>query len=107
CVWLVSALRFGLPMMYLLLLTNISTFYPKGTKGDPYINNVGKSFTFAIVCLMVIGLTVHYWNAIWMLWAVCLGVRASIKESQVSSPSYDIRERHINAQAHRRLIGRH
>jgi hypothetical protein len=107
CVWLVCALRFGLPMMYLLLLTNFATFYPKGAKGDPYINNAGKSFTFAIVCLMVIGLTVHYWNAIWMLWAVCLGIRTSIKESQVGSPSYDIRKKHINARAHRRVIGGH
>ena len=87
-VWIVVALRFGLPMMFLLLLTNIATFFrPKarlrGNTRDPYIDDAGTGFTFALSCFMAIGLTVHYWNAIWMLWAVCLGVRASIKESQL------------------------
>jgi hypothetical protein len=88
CVWIVCALRFGLPMIFFLFLTNIGAYFrlaprSKGGGSDPYIDNAGTAFTFAITCFMGIGLTVHYWNAIWMLWAVCLGVRASIKESQI------------------------
>jgi hypothetical protein len=87
-VWLVTALRFGLPMMYLFLLTNIGTFLrippkKKSQKTDPYIDNAGTAFTFSIMCFMGIGLTVHFWNATWMLWAVCLGARASIKEAEL------------------------
>jgi len=27
-----------------------------------------------------VGLTVHYWNSIWMFWGVVLGIRASLGE---------------------------
>jgi len=86
-VWLVCAVRFGIPMIVLLLMANIGTFYRsapriKGGAADPYINSLGTGFTASIICFCVIGLTVHYWNAIWILWGVCLGVRAAIKESQ-------------------------
>jgi hypothetical protein len=87
-VWIVCALRFGIPMIVFLLLSNIATFFPttprlRGNKRDPQVDNAGTGFTFALVCFMGIGLTVHFWNAIWMLWAVCLGVRGAIKESQL------------------------
>jgi hypothetical protein len=118
-VWLVFALRFGLPMMVLLLLTSIGTFFPpapqfKGKATDLYINNAGTAFTYGIMCFMLIGLTVHYWNATWMLWAVCLGTRASIKESQIwisNGPSptdrgRKIAGRHIHRSIHGRVVGR-
>jgi O-antigen ligase len=87
-VWLVCAVRFGIPIIVLLLMTNIGTFYRsapriEGGAADPYINSLGTGFTASIICFCIIGLTVHYWNAIWILWGVCLGVRAAIKESQV------------------------
>jgi hypothetical protein len=86
-VWLVCAIRFGLPMMIFLLMTNVCTFFPlvrtKGRVINAYINDAGTAFTYGIMCFMLIGLTVHFWNATWMLWAVFLGVRASIKESQM------------------------
>jgi hypothetical protein len=92
-VWIVCAVRFGLPMIFFLLLTNIGTFFRavgKGEESDSYIKNAGTAFTFGLVCLMSIGLTVHYWNAIWMFWGVCLGTRASIKEF-VGSAHYGAR----------------
>jgi O-antigen ligase len=87
-VWLVIALRFGIPAIAFLLLTNIGTFLLpaqrfKGKAIDPYINTLATGFTFGIVCFVTIGLTVHFWNATWMLWGVLLGTRASIKESQI------------------------
>lgn len=90
-VWIVCAVRFGLPMIFFLLLTNIGTFFfvslrHEGKQVDTYIRDAGTAFTFGLVCLMGIGLTVHYWNAIWMLWAICLGTRASIKEFAASAP---------------------
>jgi hypothetical protein len=114
-VWIVFALRFGLPMIAFLFLTNIGTFLPlrpkpKWQRGDPYINNAGTAFTCGIVCFMGIGLTVHYWNAIWMLWAVCLGTRASIKEAQVrivnDRPRNDEQQRRGQMRAPRRLVSK-
>jgi hypothetical protein len=52
---------------------------------DPYISTLGTGFTFGVMCFATIGLTVHFWNATWMLWGVLLGIRASIKESQIMS----------------------
>jgi hypothetical protein len=83
-VWIVCAVRYGIPMIFFLFLTNVSAFVraaPRRKKErDPYIDNAGTAFTFGLVCLMLIGLTVHYWNAIWIFWGICLGTRASIKE---------------------------
>lgn len=82
-VWLVVGVRFGIPTVVLLLLTNIATFYPPVSTKN--LNRAATAFTFALVAIMGIGVTVHYWNAMWMLWAVLLGTRASIKEFQQST----------------------
>jgi hypothetical protein len=101
CVWLVLALRFGIPMIVLLLLANVTSFFPlkrsvKAALRDKRVDIVGTGFTFALMSLMIIGITVHYWNAIWMLWGVCLGIRASIKENQVWGGSSVTRSRSVN-----------
>ena len=31
-------------------------------------------------CACLIGLTVHFWNYMWIFWGICLGVRASLRE---------------------------
>jgi len=33
-----------------------------------------------LLVFMFSGLTVHFWNYMWMFWGVCLGVRASLRE---------------------------
>ncbi|MDF0494647.1 hypothetical protein [Bradyrhizobium yuanmingense] len=85
-VWLVFALRFGLPMVFLLLLTNITSILPSGFKGvmeDPSAPGLRIAFTVAVVMLMFTGLTVHYWNYLWIFWGVCIGIRASLRESSM------------------------
>jgi hypothetical protein len=82
CVWLVVALRYGLPAVVLLVLTmysailrrrRISTFRP-GT----YFMATG--FSLAIVAMGFVGLTVHFWDAIWLFLSLCIGIRASLGE---------------------------
>ncbi|MBB4395695.1 hypothetical protein [Bradyrhizobium sp. ERR14] len=85
-VWLVFALRFGLPMIFLLILTNIASILPvkkrfKGVMEDPSASGLRIAFTVAVVMLMFTGLTVHYWNYLWIFWGVCIGIRASLRES--------------------------
>lgn len=90
-VWLVVALRFGIPIVPLLLLANIASFYgprPKprwGTPEDAFMCNMRTGFTLAIWALMLAGLTVHYWNTMWLVWGICIGIRASFQEEQASS----------------------
>jgi hypothetical protein len=92
-VWIVLAIRFGLPMIVFLLMANIGTFFraiprTKGSATNPYIDSLGTGVTISLVCFWLVGLTVHYWNAIWMLWGVCLGLRAAIKEAQIWTPNH-------------------
>jgi multisubunit Na+/H+ antiporter MnhF subunit len=80
-VWLVLALRFGLPIVPLLLLACISCYFGDGpARSSPRSPSLRTGFTLAVWVLMITGLTVHYWNMMWLFWGVCLGVRASMKE---------------------------
>lgn len=82
CVFLVVALRFGLPAIAFLILTNLGSFVHFGAKpsAGPYLDKVATGLTLAICTWMFIGLTVHYWNGPWILWGLFIGVRASLKE---------------------------
>jgi hypothetical protein len=80
CVWLVVGLRFGLPAVALLVLTNLGSISRFRCIHDPYMDKMATGFTLAIVALMFVGVTVHYWNGPWILWGMFIGVRASLKE---------------------------
>lgn len=91
-VWLVLALRFGLPIIPLLLLANISSFYGarrhRRASQDVYLSYLSRlrtGFTLAVWVLMLAGLTVHYWNSMWLFWGVCLGIRAGLQENSPAS----------------------
>jgi hypothetical protein len=92
-IWLVFALRFGVPAVALLFLSNVSSFLPvrgawRNRKDDPfggsatdkYMSDMSMAFTTVLVMCMFIGLTVHFWNYMWIFWGICLGVRASLRE---------------------------
>jgi len=85
-VWLVCAARYGIPMVVFFLLGNIASFVNVGpkrrAKSEPFMDLAATGFTQAVVMFMLVGLTVHFWNAMWQFWAVCIGIRASIKEWQ-------------------------
>jgi hypothetical protein len=86
-IWLVMSLRFGVPMAALLLLTTFATFIFKGryrTIGDSYIDQVRTGFTIVLVTYLIVGLTVHFWNYMWIFWGLCAGIRASLYEREKS-----------------------
>jgi hypothetical protein len=84
CVWLALALRFGLPTIVLLFLANVTSLLPtknsRSRTGDPYMAKMSTAFSLILVMFMFIGLTVHYWNYMWIFWGVCIGIRASLRE---------------------------
>jgi hypothetical protein len=89
CVYLVLALRFGLPAVIMLIMANFASFWPRGPKYnlrtiDPNGIYWETGFTLALVVIMFAGLTVHYWNAMWMMWGLLIGTRASLKEYRFS-----------------------
>jgi hypothetical protein len=81
-VWLVMALRFGLPMIALLLLSILATCLPAGrSRGlDVTMDRLATAFTMVIATFIFIGITVHFWNYIWIFLGLCIGVRASLGE---------------------------
>ena len=89
-VWLALALRFGIPAIAFLFLANIATFYRPGSsasrrRSDPYTSRMRTAFTLVLVVFMFTGLTVHYWNNIWMFWGICVGIRGSLREEHLGT----------------------
>jgi hypothetical protein len=83
CVWLVEALRYGYPIVLFFALTLFLPFFSKKGGSQPgYMDDMRKGFSFVIVVLSIIGLTVHYWDSVWIFFSLCLGIRASFVESE-------------------------
>jgi len=85
-VWLTLALRFGWPVVIAIVLACFAAVMPVRAKSganvsDPRVISLRTGFTAAIVVFMFAGLTVHYWNNIWIFWGLCLGIRASFQEA--------------------------
>jgi hypothetical protein len=84
CVWLVLALECGLPVVALLLLASVSACGVFGRKIDRRLINqqtlrMRTGFSTVMFLFAFVGLAVHFWGAIWMLWGLCFGIRASIE----------------------------
>jgi hypothetical protein len=77
CVWLVEALRYGIPGVILLLLTMISPMLKSRAVPIKDLEAHRTGFSFAIVAMGLIGLTVHFWDASWLFLSLCIGIRAS------------------------------
>jgi hypothetical protein len=86
CIWLVEALHYGLPAVILLSLTMFSPLFTRRrlSISDPSKYNVRTGFSLAIVMMGLVGLTVHYWDAPWLFLSLCVGIRASLAEYEVS-----------------------
>ena len=85
CVWLVLSLVYGLPIIVMLLLANISACGIFGRKIDlraidPQILRARTGLSLALFLYVFIGLTVHYWGTLWMFWGLCIGIRASLED---------------------------
>jgi hypothetical protein len=84
CVWLALSLRFGLPTIVFLVLANITSLLPikrsDDRDGDPFMARMRTAFSLILVMFMFVGMTVHYWNYMWIFWGICIGIRASLRE---------------------------
>ena len=84
CVWLVEALRFGIPASAFLLSANLAAIWPTGRikPSVPLNFDERMNFAFTIVLLMFMftGITVHFWNYMWIFWGLCIGIKASLRE---------------------------
>jgi len=80
-VWLVTSLHYGVPVTILLIALNLSAVLPvPGLRAT----EIQRGFTIVCMVFLFTGLTVHFWNYMWTFWGVCIGVRASLREWQMS-----------------------
>ncbi|MFK4577999.1 hypothetical protein [Bradyrhizobium ottawaense] len=95
CVWLALSLRYGLPVIVFLFLANVTSVLPvknsRNRTGDPYMTKMSTAFSLILVMFMFIGLTVHYWNYMWIFWGVCIGIRASLREYSMGAAVQPVR----------------
>ena len=89
CVWLALCVRFGIPTIAFLFLANVAALLPTkfANQGavDPYLVQMRTAFSLVLVIFMFVGLTVHYWNYMWIFWGICLGIRASLREQFIAA----------------------
>jgi len=84
-VWLVYALRFGIPTIVFLFLATVSGIWPirksrDDLPGTVLMSRMSMGFTVMLLMIMFIGVTVHFWNYMWIFWGLCLGAKVSLKE---------------------------
>ena len=92
-LWLVLMLRYGVTVVVFLLATIFLPFLYKdrGSARDLYMNNIRMGLSLAVLCMSYIALTVHFWDSIWVFFALCIGIRASfveitVKQSPIVAP---------------------
>ena len=83
CVYLVLAIRFGLPAVAFLLLAVVTAYWHpvariKRRPDENYRRQMRTAFTLVIVLFALVGLETHYWNNIWQFFAFCIGIRAAL-----------------------------
>jgi hypothetical protein len=91
-IWLVHSLRFGLPMTIFLFLTNLAAFFPTTNHNNDFqLGQMCRAFTLVLLIFMFTGLTVHFWNFMWMFWGLCIGIRGSLRELSLERASQSYR----------------
>jgi O-Antigen ligase len=82
---LAKAIHYGIPMTTLLYLAAVAATVPaRGQavvqKSQPFFDLMCTSFSMILAVIMFISITVTFWNAMWLFFALCIGVRTSLKE---------------------------
>jgi hypothetical protein len=84
CVWLLSSLHYGIPMVIFLFLANVTALLPvrafKNRVVDSHMALMCTAFTIILMMFTFLGLTVHFWNFMWIFWGLCIGIRTSLRE---------------------------
>lgn len=77
-LWLLEALRYGVPAVILLIMTMFSPLLNKTP--TPGTHSVQTGLSLSVVTIALVGLTVHFWGATWLFLNLCVGIRASLAE---------------------------
>lgn len=82
--WLVTAVRYGLPALFLLLALLIGLVWSVGQKKNlsPVVRRARHAWAFTLFGITVAAATVHLWNALFVLFFFLLGSGAWLLDAQ-------------------------
>src|SRR4051812_18734667 len=85
--WLFSAIRYGIPSALLLLTTFFAVCIPltKLKFDDPFLNACRKGFLISMVGFFLVGWTVHFWNATYVIFMFLLGSSSWLRVSPAAT----------------------
>jgi hypothetical protein len=102
-VWLVTSLHYGVPAALFLFLANVTSFLPPKASRVRAMeldqSRMSTAFTVVLIVFILVGLTVHFWNFMWIFWAVCIGIRASLRELALGEAPEAVSDFHVPALA--------
>jgi len=88
-VWLVEALRYGVPAVAFLFWANIAAIWPARRRQtaaeDDFDRRMNFAFTIVLLLFVFSGITVHIWNYMWIFWGMCIGIKTSLRERAISA----------------------
>lgn len=107
-LWLAKTISYGIPMTTFLYFAALAAVTPALNqaivrKSGSLLDLMSKSFSIVLVVVTFISITVTFWNAVWLFFAICIGARVSLKERcmfgraeiEHSRGSFSARRRHI------------
>ncbi len=82
---LAKAIVYGVPMITLLYLSALFAIVPvRGEAAvrqrNPILDVTCTAFSLSLSTILLVSITVTFWNAVWLFFALCIGVRVSLKE---------------------------
>jgi hypothetical protein len=85
CIWLVLSLKYGLPVVFFLLVATVTACVSIGRRGNAPLSDFDMrhmctGLSLVLSMYVFIGFTVDFWDSLWMFWGMCIGVRASLLE---------------------------
>lgn len=84
-LWLAKSIVYGLPMTTFLYFAPMAAMIPVraevGVRNcSPTLDWASRAFSMMLVVILFVSITITFWNALWLLFAMCVGVRTSLKE---------------------------
>ncbi len=84
-LWLAKTIVYGYPMTTFLYLAPIAAIAPVRRqavvrKSQPFLDRMCTAYTLVLAAILSISISVTFWNAIWLYFALCIGIRTSLKE---------------------------
>jgi hypothetical protein len=85
CLWLAKATAYGLATTILLFRIGLIATHPFAWLAtvrarDSFLSRMCLAVSLTFVTIMFASITIYFWNAVWLLSVLCIGIQISLKE---------------------------